>query len=138
MVREKRPKTVEKGDLTALELEVMQTIWDRGTATAAEVGEALERDLAPTTIHTVLAHLREKGAIEPIPTIERALRFAPILQREEIGNSRLKRLLKEFFGGSPKRLMAHLLSEDGVDEKELEEIRALLEDSEGKEGKSDE
>ena len=113
---------------TPLELELMQIIWERGNATAAEVGEALgpRRPLAGTTIHTVLANLRKKGYLEPIPTVERALRFAPSVRREAVASRSLRRLIGNFFGGSPQRLMAHLIRGEAVDERELNEIRKLL------------
>jgi len=125
----RRKKTPARGlaDPTPLELEVMQILWERGDATAAEVGGALaRRALADTTIHTVLANLRRKGYVAPVPTIERALRFAPAVPRERVASRSLRRLLAEFFDGSPRRLMAHLVQEERVDARELAEIRKLL------------
>lgn len=114
--------------LTPLELTLMQVIWERGDATAAEIRQALhkERPLADTTIHTVLAKMREKGYIEPIPTVERALRFAPRVTRDQVAHRSLRQLLDAFFGGSPRRLMAHLMREETMDEAELAEVRKLL------------
>ena len=39
-------------------------------------------------------------------------------------------LLGRFFDGSPASLVAHLVKERGLDDKELEEIRGLLEEPE--------
>ncbi len=128
MPRKKRPPQEGRPDLTPLELRIMHIVWDRGNATAQEVRDALARDrpLADTTIHTVLANLRQKGYLEPVPTIERALRFAPCVPREEVAGFTVRQILSDFFQGSPKRLLAHLLAEETVDEAELEEIRRLL------------
>ena len=106
----------------------MQALWELGDATAAEVRQALvvRPPLAGTTVHTVLANLRKKGCVEPIPTIERALRFRPRVSREQVARSSLSHLLGNFFGGSPRRLMAHLIREEALDEEELGEIRKLL------------
>ncbi len=114
--------------LSPLELTVMQVIWEHGDATAAEVRQALAKDrpLADTTIHTVLAKLREKGYLAPIPTIERSLRFAPTVAREQVARRSLRQLLGDFFGGSPQRLMAHLIKEENVDDAELAEVKKLL------------
>ncbi len=125
-------------ELTGLELEIMQVVWGRGNATAAEVGAALgrKRPLAATTIHTVLANLRAKGFIKPIPTVERVLRFAPVVAREKIASRSLRQLMSAFFGGSPQRLLAHLIKEEKVGTAELAELRALLNDAAKKETKS--
>lgn len=133
-----RKKKTNSHDLTGLELEIMQVVWARGNATAAEVGEALgrKRPLAGTTIHTVLANLRGKGFIKPIPTIERVLRFAPVVAREKIASRSLRQLMGDFFGGSPQRLLAHLIKEEKVGEAELAELRSLLHDARKKENKS--
>lgn len=134
----RKPKRTKDGsaELTPLELTIMQILWERGNATAAEVGDALkeQRPLADTTIHTVLANLRKKGYIEPIPTVERALRFAACVPREQVAGRWLSGLMRDFFGGSPRRLMAHLIQQNNVDETELDEIRRLLESGRGKGG----
>lgn len=134
----RQKKTQVKGgepELTGLELEIMQVIWKRGNATAAEVGEDLARPLAGTTIHTVLANLRAKGFIEPIPTVERVLRFAPVVAREKVASRSLRQLMRDFFGGSPQLLLAHLLKEEKVGEAELAELKAMLRDSKKKENR---
>ena len=115
-------------ELTPLELELMKVVWERGTATGAEVGAALadSRPLADTTIHTVLANLRKKGYLELVPTVERSLRFAPAVAREAVAAKSVWKVLGDFFAGSPQRLMAHLIGEGRVDEAELEEIRRML------------
>ncbi|HPB31961.1 MAG TPA: BlaI/MecI/CopY family transcriptional regulator [Candidatus Sumerlaeota bacterium] len=128
----RRPKKHlgEMQELTPLELSLMKIIWERGSATAAEISEfmAPSNPLADTTIHTILANLRKKRYIEPVPTIERAYRFAPRVPREKIAGCSLRRILADFFEGSPRRMMAHLLQED-IDETELAEIRQMLDDS---------
>jgi predicted transcriptional regulator len=115
----------------------MQVVWDRGDATAAEVREALagERPLADTTIHTVLSNLRRKGYIEPIPTVERSLRFAPCIRREQVARRSIRRLLDQFFEGSPRRLMAHLVQNESANDEELAEIGNLLRSGRRKGGK---
>jgi predicted transcriptional regulator len=74
----------------------------------------------------VLANLRKKGYLEPIPTVERVLRFAPCIPREQIATRSLRQIMRDFFGNSPSRLMAHLMNEEKVDEAELKEIRSML------------
>jgi len=124
--------------LTPVELKLMQVFWERGDATAAEVREALqdEHPLAATTIHTVISKLREKGYLEPIPTVERSVRFAPCVKRGQVARRSLRELLDDFFGGSPKSLMAQLLKEESLDEAEMAEIRKMLWASKNRGGKT--
>jgi len=133
----RRPKELKGGleELTPLEFTLMQVVWVRGSATAAEIAHALRksRPLADTTIHTILAKLRKKGYIEPVPTIERAVRFAPRVPRENVAKRSLRRIIGDFFEGSTRRLMAHLIGEE-ADEHELDEIRKLLKYSKKKGG----
>ena len=128
MGRKPRKASGRQTGLTPLELTLMQVIWERGDATAAEIRQALEKErpLADTTIHTVLAKMRKKGYIKPIPTVERALRFAPLVAREQAARRSLRQLLDEFFDGSRRRLMASLIKEESMDEAELAEIRKML------------
>ena len=134
----RKMKKNKAGQLTPLELRLMQILWEKKNANAAEIQEILKdnRPLASTTIHTVLANLRKKGYIQPIPTVERALRFAPRISRNKIAGRSLTKLIAEFFNGSPGRLMAHLLKEENLDEDELKEIRSLISNARKKGGKS--
>ena len=128
MARKRKSTQGELPELTPLENQLMRVIWEQGNATAAEIGETLkdDRPLAATTIHTVLSNLRKKGYIEPVPTVERSLRFAPRVAAEQVAGRSLRRLMGEFFGGSPQRLMAHLIQEEKPDAAELEKIRKIL------------
>jgi len=135
----RRPRKIsgQTPELTPLERAFMHVIWERGDATAAEIRQALQKKhpLADTTVHTVLAKMREKGFVEPIPTVERALRFAPSVARDQVARRSLRELLDEFFEGSPRRLMVHLVQDEAVDEKEMAEIRELLKHATRKGGK---
>ena len=48
---------------TDRELDIMAVLWDRGSATVAEVRERLPDDLAYTTVLSVLRTLEEKGHV---------------------------------------------------------------------------
>lgn len=134
--RKKKKKKSSSDELTPLELELMKIIWRKGDATAAELRADLKKDrpLAQTTVHTVLANLRSKGYVQLIPTVERALRYAPTVSMETAGEHSLKKIVRQFFGGSTKRLMAHLIKEKDLSEEELKEIRKMMESTSKKGG----
>jgi len=125
-----------KPELSRLELEIMDVVWELGDCSSAEVIAAYQkkRQLAPTTISTVLANLRKKGYLEPIPTIERGFRIRAIVNRESVAQRLMKSLLNCLFSNSPRQAIAYLLKEENVTAADLDEIRLLI-DSQRK-GKS--
>ena len=109
------------------EYDVMSVLWRLGSATVAEVQEALPDPLAYTTVLTVLRKLTEKGFV--VPSEEgRAHRFHPTVQEEDAQQGATKRLLSRVFSGSPERLLSHLVSDRGLSKKQLESMRALLDE----------
>lgn len=122
--RSRRPPS----PLSPLELEVMDIVWELGDCTSAQVTDAFrqKRDLAPTTIRTVLTKLRNKGYIDPIPTIGRAFVFRPKVRRETVARRSLKNLIASLFQGSPHQAIAYLLEQTQIPDSELEEIRRKL------------
>jgi BlaI family transcriptional regulator, penicillinase repressor len=117
-------------ELSRLEMAVMTVVWKLGDCSSAEVIAEFskQRPLAETTIRTVLANLRKKGYLEPIPTIERGFRLRATVSRDAVAGRTLGGLVASLFGGSPREAIAHLLNDERLDEAELAEIRRLLDE----------
>jgi BlaI family penicillinase repressor len=115
-------------ELSRLEQEMMNIVWQLKECSSAEVIEAYarERQLAKTTIRTVLTNLRKKGYLEKVPTIERGFRLRPVVSRETVARRTLKNMVGTLFGGSPRYVVSCLLKESKLDKAELEEIRRML------------
>lgn len=115
-------------ELSRLEQEVMNIVWQLEECSSSEVIDAYsrERHLAKTTIRTVLTNLRKKGYLEKVPTIERGFRLRPVVSRETVARRTLKNMVGTLFGGSPRYVVSCLLKESKLDEAELEEIRRML------------
>lgn len=112
---------------TDRELDVMDVLWRRGSATVAEVLELLEDDLAYTTVLTVLQTLEEKGHV----THEqegRAYRYHPEVDREEAGSSAVTYMLRKIFRDSPRLLLSQLVSDRDLSEEDLRELKSLLDE----------
>lgn len=116
---------------TDRELDVMDVLWDLGTATVAEVQERLPDELAYTTVLTILRTLEEKGHVRHEEE-GRAYRYIPRVDREAAGRSALRRLVRKVFKGSPEMLLTQLVSERGLSAQQLERMRKLLEARSGK------
>lgn len=109
------------------EWDVMNVLWDRGSATVSEVLEELQDELAYTTVLTVLRRLEEKGHVRHDPE-GKAHRYVPLVPREEAQDSAIQRMTRTVFGNSPELLMSRLLRKGGLSEDQLRELRSLLEE----------
>ncbi len=96
-------------DLSQAEFEVMDILWQRGRSTVRQVQAALgrERELAYTTVATLLNRLREKGYVE---ARERnfAYEFRPLVRREQVVRRKLDDLVKRVLRGSVAPLAAYI------------------------------
>ena len=112
---------------TDRELDVMNVLWDAGSATVAEVRERLSDDLAYTTVLTVLRTLEQKGYVGHTGE-GRAHRYRPLVKRAAAGRSALRRLVDKVFDGSPELLLTQLVSDKNLGDEELRRLRKLLAD----------
>ena len=111
--------------LTTREMDIMAVLWDRGSATVAEVNERLEDDLAYNTVLTVLRILESKG-LAGHQKEGRAHRYHALLGREEAGRSVLGRLRDKVFKGSAELLMTQLVAEEQLSPEAVKRLRNLL------------
>lgn len=122
-------KSEQLAPLSPLELEVMDLVWDLQECTSADVIAAYGkvRQLADTTIRTVLTNIRKKGYLELVPSIDRGHRFRPTLPREQVARQTLRALVGRLFKGRARQAILLLLSEDLMTERDLEEIKRMVE-----------
>jgi len=110
---------------TERELDVMAVLWDRGSATVAEVRERLADDLAYTTVLSVLRTLEEKGHIGHREE-GKAHRYFPLVERRVAGRSALTRLIDTVFNGSPELLLTQLVSDRDLSDEQIKNLRRLM------------
>ena len=118
---------------TDRELDVMNVLWDRGSATVAEVRAALADELAYTTVLTVLRTLEEKGHVAHREE-GKAHRYVPLVERQAAGQSAVRRLVEKLFRGSPEMLLTQLVSDRTLSDDELRRMRQLLDERMKQEG----
>ena len=118
--------------LTEAELRLMEVLWEKGSATVAEVAEALPKKpgLAYNTVLTTLRILEDKGYLRHTkPKDGRAFLYTPVVSREQASQSALRHLLGRFFGNSAETLVLNLLEDEKLSEDERKRIRRLLKES---------
>ena len=115
---------------TELELQILKVLWDAEPMTVRDVRDALAvggRDLAHTTVITMLGTMIDKGQIEKLePTQGKAFRFSPLIQRDEVLRGMLGDLVERVFDGSAEAVMLSLFDVKELDEDELASLRKLL------------
>lgn len=113
--------------LAELQLAIMQILWDRGEATVAEVRKALqpERELAHTTVGTMLAKLEEAGRVSH-RSDGRVNIYRPLIEREQVTKTMVSDLAERLFGGDVTEMFCHLLDTTEVTAQEIQRLKKLI------------
>jgi BlaI family penicillinase repressor len=113
--------------LGELQHAIMAVLWSRGEATTADVHEALRdaRGLAFTTIATMLRKMEDKGVVAHRAS-GRQFVYRPTVSEDQVRRSMVGELVERVFGGDPKALVAHLVSEHEIEPDELRTLRNRL------------
>jgi predicted transcriptional regulator len=113
--------------LTRRERQIMDILYRRGRATAAEVMDALTGDPNYSTVRTQLRVLEDKGQVRHE---EEGLRYvySPAVPRRTARKSALRHLVDTFFDGSAEQVVGALLGGEGarVTDEELARIADLV------------
>ena len=119
-------------NLTEAEQRLMEVLWEKGSATVAEVTDALPKKLglAYNTVLRPLCEFSKTRAICGTPSRRTAAKFlyTPVVSREQASHSALRHLLSRFFGNSAEALVLNLLDDEKLSEAERKRIRNLLEE----------
>jgi predicted transcriptional regulator len=123
-------------NLSRRERQMMDILYARGRATAAEIHQALPDAPTYSAVRAKLRVLEEKGHVRHE---EEALRYvyAPTMPRDTARRSALRHVVSTFFEGSVEQAVAALLdlSAARLDDRELDRITHLIEEAK-KESKS--
>ena len=116
-----------KAALSDLEQKVMDIVWARGSATAADVQTALasERPLRDSTVRTILTRLEEKGFVRH--TVEgRTFVYTGTEPPHNVAVRAVKQILDRFCQGSVESLLVGMVDDAVVDPEELRRIATRL------------
>src|SRR6266478_108709 len=121
--------------LTPLELEIMHVLWDTGPANVQTVQQHLERELAYTTVQTMLNILHRKGKVKR-SLKDRAYFYKPSVSRSQVASQTIGEVVDRLFGGSAESLVMSLVETKQLTPEKLARLNKLIEESqsEGKKG----
>jgi predicted transcriptional regulator len=118
---------------TSTELEILRVLWERGPSTVREVHDVLARTKPAgyTTVLKLLQIMTAKGSVmrneDARAHIYEARQPAENTKRQLVGD-----LLQRAFAGSASQLMMHALAGKRASREEIEEIRRMLDEYEGR------
>jgi predicted transcriptional regulator len=114
---------------TNAELEILGILWQHGPQTVKQIHEAIRptRDVGYTTILKLMQLMTEKGLLERDES-ERSHIYRPAVPEKKVKKRLLSDLLDRAFDGSTASMVQQLLSAKRATPKELDEIRAMLDE----------
>ncbi len=114
---------------TESELEILQIIWRKGTATVRDVHEELikSRDIGYTTTLKLMQIMHEKNLVKR-DEAQRTHVYQAAVNKEKTQKHILAKMIDSLFGGSSTQLVLQALgnSEQKVSDEELKQIQVLL------------
>ncbi len=113
------------------ELEVMKALWDCGPDASRT---QLEQTLAPhnwaaNTINTYLSRLADKGYLQ-VHRAGKSNLYTPLVSREDYLAFDSHQVLSRLYGSSPRNFVA-TLARSGLNQRDLDELRSLLDELSG-------
>src|SRR4249920_2098838 len=117
-----------KPQLASLQLAIMRILWQKEEATVADVREVLAeegRELAYTTVATMLAKMERKGQVAHRAG-GKAFVYHPVLRQEQVSRSMVADLAQRLFGGDVTLMVSHLLDGCELSHGELARLKALI------------
>jgi BlaI family penicillinase repressor len=114
------------GRLTPLELEIMQVLWETGPANVQTVQRLLKRDLAYTTVQTMLTVLHRKNKVKRTLK-DKAHFYRAAVSRSQFTGHAVGDLIDRLFGGSAEGLVMSLLEARHLTPEKLARLNKLVE-----------
>ncbi|HEY7326945.1 MAG TPA: BlaI/MecI/CopY family transcriptional regulator [Gemmataceae bacterium] len=111
------------------EWQVMQAIWERRSATAAELIVLLSPQTGwqHRTVRTLLARLVEKGALSAQSEGNRYV-YTPLVSRARCIRQESRAFLNKVFGGDAAELLVHFVRDANIPAEEIDKLKRLLDE----------
>jgi predicted transcriptional regulator len=119
------PRSIPKP--TAAELDLLQTLWPLGAATAKKVHQEIQKtrpEVSYATVLRLMQIMHTKGLLIRDESA-RSHVYAPAQAQDSLQTNLLKDLIQKAFSGSAKALVLAALR-SGISKKEREEIEDML------------
>jgi len=108
----------------------MHVLWNEGASNVQTVQQHLERELAYTTVQTMLNILHRKGKVKRTLK-ERAYFYSPVVSRSHVVGNHVSDLIERLFGGSAESLVMSQVETKHLTPKKLAQLQKLIEENRG-------
>lgn len=114
---------------TESELEILQVLWNKSSASVREVHEELSKikEAGYTTTLKLMQIMHEKGLVIRDDSFKTHI-YQPAVTREKTQKHLLGKMINSLFGGSTTQLVIQALGNHKASPGELEEIQKLLDE----------
>jgi len=114
---------------TDAELEILRVLWARGASTVRDVHDVVceSKDVGYTTVLKQMQVMHRKGLLVRSDRY-RSHVYTPAQSQEKTQRQLAGSMLEQAFGGSARHLLQSALAGRKVGARELDEIRALLDE----------
>ena len=112
--------------LSRRERQIMDIVYRRGRATAAEVLSELPDPPSYSAVRAALRLLEEKGQLRHELDGPRYI-FAPTVPRDRARSSALTHVVRTFFGGSAEQVVNALVEQESLSPAELDRLAGIIE-----------
>jgi predicted transcriptional regulator len=119
--------------LSRRERQIMDIVYARGQATAAEVTAAMPDPPSYSAVRALLRILEQKGHLRHQQDGPRYV-FVPTVSRDRARRSALRNLVRTFFDGSPAQAAAALIDQSQMSDEDFQRLAAAI-DKARKEGR---
>jgi BlaI family transcriptional regulator, penicillinase repressor len=112
---------------TESELEILQILWKKGTASVREVHEELlvSKEAGYTTTLKLMQIMHEKGLVKRDDSIKTHI-YQAAVSKEKTQKHLLNKMIDTLFGGNPSELVMQALGNHKASAEELDEIQKML------------
>jgi BlaI family transcriptional regulator, penicillinase repressor len=119
--------SIKTNRLTESELEILQVLWEHGSASVRTVHEALAKtkDVGYTTTLKLMQIMFEKGIVKRDDSAKVHI-YKPAVNREKTQEQLVGKMITNLFGGSPAQLVLQALGNHKASPEELKEIQELI------------
>ena len=119
----------KKDILSDSERIVMELLWERSPQTMTELFHTLREEpgWSKSTVNTMLMRMMDKQLIRYTQG-EKAKLYRPVIKKKDADIAETDSLIDRIYEGSVSLMMSTLIRQKKMDEKEIEELKKILDD----------
>lgn len=123
-------KSAKKNELSKRERQILDTLYELGTASAAEIHAAIPNPPTYTAVRTHLTNLEEKGQVKFERDGAKYI-YEPTVPKQEMAKSMMENVLKTFFENNVELVVASLLDpkDSKLTQGQLDRLAKIVEEA---------